>query len=94
MNKKAEVQLKKKNPKKLTFCWALQFPPPSFLAWQRQAVVLVLLRVLLFLTGQESVLLGEAPALTLGTVLRLVGGKVSRDPVLHFPLLLFGEAGG
>lgn len=79
--------------KKLTFRWALQFPSPSLLARRRQAVVLVFLRVLLFPAGQESVLLGPAPALTLGAVLCPAGGRVSRDPVLHFPLLLFGEAG-
>ncbi len=79
--------------KKLTLGWALQFPPPSFLARWRQAVVLLFLRVLLSPAGQESVLLGRAPALTLGAVLCPARGRVSGDPVLHFPLLLFGEAG-
>lgn len=89
-SKQAEAR-KKKKP--LTFRWSLQFPPPSFLAWRGQALVLVFLRVLLFTTGKESVLLGEAPALNLGVVLCPAGGRVSGDPVLHFPLLLFWEAG-
>ena len=83
----------KKKKKQLTFRWPLQFPSPSLLARRQQAVVLVFLRVLLFPAGQESVLLGPAPALTLGAVLCPAGGRVSGDPVLHFPLLLFGEAG-
>lgn len=87
------AQPNKQKPKKLTFRRALQFPPPSFLTWRRQAVVLVFLRVLLFAAWQESVLLGRAPALTLGAVLCPAGGRVSGDPVLHFPLLLFREAG-
>lgn len=82
-----------KKTKQLTFRWPLQFPSPSLLARRQQAVVLVFLRVLLFPAGQESVLLGPAPALTLGAVLCPAGGRVSGDPVLHFPLLLFGEAG-
>lgn len=60
---------------------------------RRQAVVLVFLQVLLFPAGQESVLLGRAQALTMGAVLCPAGGRASGDPVLHFPLLLFGEAG-
>lgn len=79
--------------RKLTFRWALQFPPPSFLARRRQAVFLLFLRVLLFPAGQESVLLGRAQDLTMGAVLCPAGGRVSRDPVFHLPLLLFGEAG-
>lgn len=55
---RADQNKQKHKKKPLTFCWALQFPPPSFLARRRQAVFLVFLRVLLFLTGQESVLLG------------------------------------
>ena len=78
---------------KLTFRWALQFPPPFFLARCCQAVVLVFFRVLLFPAGQESVLLGRAQALTLRAVLCPAGGGVSGDPILQFPLLLFGEAG-
>lgn len=79
--------------KNLTFCWALQFPPPSFLVWRHQAVILVFLQVLLFPAGQESVLLGRTQTLTLGAVLRPAGGRVSGNPVLHLPLLLFREAG-
>lgn len=80
------AKLNKQQPK-LTFGWALQFPPPSFLTRCRQVVVL------LVLAGQESVLLGRAQALTPGAVLCPARGRVTRDSVLHFPLLLFGEAG-
>lgn len=83
----------RRRKKTLTFRWSLQFPPPSFLAWRGQALVLVFLRVLLFTTGKESVLLGEAPALNLGVVLCPARGRVPGDPILHFPLLLFWEAG-
>lgn len=82
-----------RNSRRLTFCWALQFPPASFLARYRQAVVLVFLAVLLLPAGRESVLLRRAPALTLQAVLSSAGGGVSGDPVFHFPLLLLWEAG-
>lgn len=81
------------NQIKLTFCWALQFPSPSLLAWQDQAVIFVFIQVLLFQSDQESVLLGQATALTLGAVLCPARGRVSENLVLHFPPLLFGEAG-
>lgn len=82
---------RKKNTQRLTFCWPLQFPP--FLARRREAVVLVFLRVLLFPTERESVLLGEAAALDLGAVLGPAGGSLSGNPVLYFLSLLLGEAG-
>ena len=88
----SEREREREKVKKLTFGWAFQFPPPSFLVRRHQAVV-VSLWVVLLATGQESVLLGRARALTLGAVLCPAGGRASGDPVLHFPLLLFGEAG-
>lgn len=94
---KPQLKTKKKTPNEngqnLTFSWVLQFPPPSFLARRHQAVIIGFLQVLFFPAGQESVLLRMTQTLPLRAVLCTAGGRVSGNPILDFPLLLFWEAG-